>query len=535
LGRNGAGNWPHREQPFIRQSLQTRVLLGVGTVLVIVTLASAGVSVRSAQLERRQAITTRLNLVAAMQARTLSQALWDFNAAQIGAVLDSLAADPDFAVAQVVDDKNKEVGAREATDAAIRAAARVTADVPIEYKDDATTKTIGRLRFSLSEAGLDAANRRQLQITAFAAMLILLVTLGAVYFVFRRINGPLVGITKAMSRLAGGDHTTEIPASDRRDEIGDMARAIGVFKDNALAVARMAAAQQEAERAAELDRHRASERVADDLDASVGTVVTKLQGAAGAMEKDAKLLSQSAKDANTVSADVAEASRRAAENVSLIASAAAEFSSSIGQVSAQSERSARMAETARTQAERATEAISSLATAAQQIGESVGLIAAISAQTNLLALNATIEAARAGEAGRGFGVVATEVKNLASRTKAAVEAIADQIGAIQAVTATAVTEVNGIVSVIGDMRAIAATVAESIEQQTAATAEIARSAAATSEKVAELDRSVVLLTGAANRTNQASTGFQGSAAVVADEVRRLATQSTELGRRIRAG
>jgi methyl-accepting chemotaxis protein len=176
-----------------------------------------------------------------------------------------------------------------------------------------------------------------------------------------------------------------------------------------------------------------------------------------------------------------------------------------------------------------------LSSVTEQIGESVGLIAAISAQTNLLALNATIEAARAGEAGRGFGVVATEVKNLAGRTKAAVEAIAEQIASIQSVTATAVAEVNGIVGVISDMRGIAATVAESIEQQTAATADIARSAAATASKVAELDRSVTILTGAAARTNQASTGFQGSAAIVADEVRRLAGQANELSGRIRAG
>jgi methyl-accepting chemotaxis protein len=519
----------------IRRSLQTRVLFGIGTVLLLITLVSAGLNIRAARQERRDAITTRLNLVAAMQARTLAQALWDFNTAQIQAVLESLASDPDFAAAQIVDDKNKEVGVKEATDPALRAADRISVDVPITFQDGATAKTIGRLRFALSEARLDDANRRQLLLSAVAALLILAITLGAVYGVFRRISRPLLGITNAMTRLAGGDHTAEIPARERHDEIGAMARAIVVFKDNALAVSRMADERRAAEEAAESARRAGLERVADDLDTTVGASVAKLQSAAGDMEREARDLAGSAKDTDTVSANVAETSRRASENVARIANSAAEFSASIREVATQSERSADIAERARAQAARATEAINGLTAATQQIGEAVGLISAISSQTNLLALNATIEAARAGDAGRGFGVVATEVKNLAGRTKAAVEAIGGHIASIQAVTTAAVTEVTGIAEVIADMRGIAAAVAASIEEQTATTAEIARSAAATAEKVAELDRNMSVLTGAADRTKQASTEFQGSAATVADEVRRLATRAADLGGRIRAG
>ncbi len=502
---------------------------------MLVTVVSAALNIEVSQGERRQALATRVDLVGAMQAQTLAQALWDYNTAQIEAGLGSMAQDEDFAAAAVLDDKGKPVAHRETANAAAAAAPRIGVEVPITFEDAGHRKTIGHLTYALSTLRLQQASHRQLLASIVAAALILAVALGAVFLVFRRVSRPLVAMTAAMTRLARGDHAVAVPGEQRRDEIGDMARAVLVFKDNAQAVARLEAERVAAEAAAGQARQAQRITVANHLEQTVGSIVPTLQTAAAGMEQDARNLASSAQAAVAAAAGVRDASGRAAENVHTIASAATQFSASIQEVAGQSERSAQIARDAAAQAQRATGAIQGLTGAAAQIGEAIGLIGAISAQTNLLALNATIEAARAGEAGRGFAVVAGEVKTLASNTREVVEQVSRQIAAIQAGTSTAATEVTGIAAMVDQMTNIAAVVAASIEEQTATISEIARSAALASEKVSELDGSLGVLTGTAERTGQSCAGFEGTATLVAAEVRRLAAQAAELGARIRAG
>jgi methyl-accepting chemotaxis protein len=132
------------------------------------------------------------------------------------------------------------------------------------------------------------------------------------------------------------------------------------------------------------------------------------------------------------------------------------------------------------------EEIGQLEGAAREIGSVVGVIAGIASQTNLLALNATIEAARAGEAGRGFSVVASEVKSLAAQTADATRDITAQVGAIQAAAARSAEQLGRIVGIIARVEEISGAAAAATSEQASATAAIADQARFASEAVATI-------------------------------------------------
>jgi methyl-accepting chemotaxis protein len=459
----------------IRGSLQLRVLSGIGAVLLLGALLSAGLNARLAQGERHQALRTRLELVAAMQAQTLAQALWDFNEAQIKAVLDSLAADPDFAAAEILGDKDKPVGAREVSDPALRAADRIAADIPIVYHDGAATKTIGRLKYALSEFSLEQAIRRQLLLSAVSAGVILLVTLGAVYAVFRRISVPLAGITKAMSQLAEGDLAAAIAGTDRRDEIGDMARAVGVFKEHMNKVKLLGSAQEAERKQAELVKRDALRGMADAIEASTRSALSRIGVDAAAMAATADKMSASASRTGNSAQSAATAAGQALANAQTVAGAAEQLAASIREISGRVGQSAAVVSEAVANGAEARTAIEALDQQVKRIGAVADMIKGIAARTNLLALNATIEAARAGDAGKGFAVVAAEVKALATQTAHSTEEITRHIDQVRQATGASVAAVARIEQTVTTMNSISGSIAAAVEQQGAATAEIARS------------------------------------------------------------
>ena len=359
------------------------------------------------------------------------------------------------------------------------------------------------------------------------------------WFLGNGISRPIVTMTEAMQRLAEDDMSVEVSGQDRGDEIGLMAAAVQVFKENMIKNKELVAEQKraEAEKAeAEAEQRKAEERRRaekqeaeehqrdaerkeneekearakriDDLnnafEESATAVLGSVTTAATQMKSSAEAMSSTAEETNTQSTAVAAAAEQASTNVQTVASAAEELSASIDEISRQVSKSSEIASNAVEEAKRTDEQVQGLAIAAEKIGEVVELISDIAEQTNLLALNATIEAARAGDAGKGFAVVANEVKSLASQTAKATGEIEAQIGDIQTATQEAVVAIQSIGKTIGEVNEIATTIASAVEEQSAATQEIARNVEQAATGTSEVTSNITGVTQAAGETGQAA-------------------------------
>ena len=299
----------------------------------------------------------------------------------------------------------------------------------------------------------------------------------AVFFISMQwgVTRPLARLNDAMRAMADGALDIDIPGQERRDEVGDIAKTVGVIRQNAENEAtrkQQEVQRQEAERAArrKADMH----RLADDFEGAVGEIIETVSSAATELEASATTLSRTAEHGQQLATAVAAASEEASTNVQAVASAAEELTASVSEIGRQVQESSRISGEAVSQARKTDERVTKLSQAASRIGDVTALITTIAEQTNLLALNATIEAARAGEAGKGFAVVAQEVKQLAAQTGKATNEISAQISEMQTATQDSVGAIKEIGGTIGRISEIATVIAAAVEEQGAATSEITR-------------------------------------------------------------
>jgi len=387
-----------------------------------------------------------------------------------------------------------------------------------EYSKPGETKLLRKLSYAVAVPGwnmfvgtgaylddLDAKLTPIIWSLGIAIVIIAIVTGLGAWFMARSISRPLAHLGDSMRRLSEGDLTAPVEGAGRRDEIGTMASAVQVFKDNAIRIRAMEQKEAEATEQSAAERRAAMSALADGFERSVDGVVRAVATSAAAMQATAERMTSTAGDASQRAATVTSVSEKALGNVQTVAAAAEELSASVAEISRQVAQSNEIAQRAVDEAQQTNSTVQLLSGGAEKIGAVVQLIQSIAEQTNLLALNATIEAARAGEAGRGFAVVASEVKALATQTAKATEEISAQVSNMQASTGSAVAAIQNIAGTIGKMSEIAVTISSAVEEQGAATREIARNIQSAAEGSSDITNHIGGVSAAASATGSAAT------------------------------
>jgi methyl-accepting chemotaxis protein len=336
----------------------------------------------------------------------------------------------------------------------------------------------------------------------------------------RTIIRPINGMTLAMMRLATGDKASDIPARDNTDEIGDMARAVEVFRINMIEADRLTA-EQDAARAARSRRQDAMDTHTHDFGSSVTGVMAGLGSAAGNMRKAAAIMSESAAAVHSEASETAQGAAKSSADLTAVAAAVEEFTASVGEISRQVEVASGVATQAVQRAETSQITIRGLADSTARIGNVIRLIDSIAGQTNLLALNATIEAARAGDAGKGFAVVAGEVKALAAQTAKATAEIGAQIETVRAATDDTVAAMNEIGGIIGRMGEVSIAISAAVEEQSVTTREIASSIQGVAVSTAQAAEAMGNVVKVADRAGEASRNILTEAGEIGSESEKL--------------
>lgn len=353
-------------------------------------------------------------------------------------------------------------------------------------------------------------------------------------FIGRGISRPISMTTQVITKLAEGDTSIEVVGKERSDEIGEMARAVEVLKENAIKTRELEVKQQALEIKIEEDKRQTMNDLADDFNANVGSIVEIISSGAQDLQETATTMSSISEETSSQATAVAAASEEASTNVQTVAAAAEEMSHSIAEINAQVAEASLAARSAVERVGKTTEQMQYLSSTADKIGEVIKMISDIADQTNLLALNATIESARAGEAGKGFAVVASEVKGLAAQTAQATEEIVSQVEQIQLATKEAVVSMAEIGEVIQKVDQTSSVIANAMKEQGEATNEISQNIQEAATGTREVTENISGVTQASQETGTASMQVKTAAEEMSGQAKRLKTEIENFLTQVRA-
>jgi methyl-accepting chemotaxis protein len=404
--------------------------------------------------------------------------------------------------------------------------------VPVFDKQGAV---VGILYVGVEKARIQAVVGNVTQITMVVAGLVFIVLMALTLLVIRQSLRPLGKSVNALNALREGNLAGVPEFEGRKDQIGEIARAIHHLADFLRENARLKERQLEHEREMAAERRRTLNAMADRFETGVGRIVGDLQQRTSSMRGEAVALNSVSATAITQATSAARASDDTSDTVNAAVSAAQQLARSSEDIARQVQQSSKVIAAAVEEAQTTRSAVEGLQSSSQKIGEIVELISSIASQTNLLALNATIEAARAGEAGRGFAVVAGEVKNLAGQTARATEEIAAQVGAIQEETRRSVSAIEQIAQTIGGVDEISGHIARAVDEQQHATRHIVDNIDKAAAGTGTVSSNVKGLDGAARQTGEAATTLLDSGNALMERSNELASTFADLVQQIRQG
>lgn len=396
----------------------------------------------------------------------------------------------------------------------------------IDVSGSLLTEQASEIETELAEASLAA--QTELSDLKFWTMIVALLLIAACIVLILaaarsmavKVSRSLGKITRAMTALAEGDRSIVIPGLKREDEIGEMARALEIFRESAEALA-------ELQRKAREDQQALLSRLSASFESGIGEVVTNVGAASGQLETTASSLATAATQSTGFVHDVSRKMEHTSTGVNSAAVATEQFAMSINEISRQAGQSAALAQHARSSVESADAMMQGLSLAADEVGDVIELIASIAEHTNLLALNASIEAARGGDAGRGFAVVAGEVKDLARQTREATESVASKISTMQTSTRGSAEALMKIGDRIREVEISATAIAQAVDEQSMSSRELARNLDMAASGVHDIGESIEQMREMAYDTGSAADQLLASATDLKGEAKNLDGKARE--------